>query len=214
MNATTSELDISGSITDYPSGPANNELVVYDQGFATQQILDNIRPLPTSTGQTDGLETGGGALMEDGALTEEGSLILDMEIDEEYDQMESTDAAVLSPPATTPVSARKKRKARAKTPVVDDEMRRSSRFRKNVQQTFYQLDREPRRKPGAEKKTVYFSTVEDLKSAIICKSLEADLEVEDVEPIQADTLLLLGTSFCGIPPEELADADLQHTPEE
>lgn len=64
------------------------------------------------------------------------------------------------------------------------------------------------------KKIVYFSTVGDLKGAIICKSLEADLEVEEVAPIQADTLLLLGTSFCGIPPEELAHVDMQRTPEE
>lgn len=56
--------------------------------------------------------------------------------------------------------------------------------------------------------------MEDLKSAIICKSLDSDMEAADVGPIYADTLLLLGSSFCGIPPKELADADLQHAQQE
>jgi len=84
--------------------------------------------------------------------------------------------------------------------VVDDEVRRSSRFRNADDLKHIQLDNEPRRKKGAVNKTVSFSTVEDLKSAIINRSLDSDLDAEDIEPIQAVTLFNLGTSFCGIPP--------------
>lgn len=115
---------------------------------------------------------------------------------------------------TTPSSARKKRKARAKTPVVDDEVRRSARFKKADGLKHIQLDNELRRNKGAAFKTVSISTVEDLKSAIINRSLDSDLEIEDVEPIQVITLVDFGTSFCGIPPLELADAGLTQTPEE
>jgi hypothetical protein len=40
------------------------------------------------------------------------------------------------------------------------------------------------------------------------------MEVEDVEPIQAVALISLGTSLCGVPPEELTMATLHLDPEE
>jgi hypothetical protein len=78
-------------------------------------------------------------------------------------------------------------------------------FRANGE-NLVQLDREPRRKPGDAKKTVYFSNVEDLKTAIITRSLEDALDDEEVAPIPVATPSL-GTSFCGIPLEEFADAE-------
>lgn len=113
----------------------------------------------------------------------------------------------------TPSFGRKKRKSRAKTPIVDDEVRRSARFREGTT-VHIQLDNEPRKKKGEAKKSVSFSTVEDLKSAIINRSLDSDLEAEDIEPIQAITLVELGSSFYGIPPEELSIAMLNPAPEE
>jgi hypothetical protein len=55
--------------------------------------------------------------------------------------------------------------------------------------------------------------VEDLKTAIICRSLENDMEVESVDAIDSDVLQQLGISFCGIPPVEF-DAEASHTPED
>lgn len=113
----------------------------------------------------------------------------------------------------TPSSRRKKRKAKAKTPIVD-EVRRCSRFRTDEVKLHIQLDKEPRRKKGEAKKYVSFSIVEDLKSAIINRSLDSDLEAEEIEPIQAYTLVDLGINFCGIPPEELTAATLNPASED
>jgi hypothetical protein len=93
-------------------------------------------------------------------------------------------------------------------------VRRSSRFLNPEGLRHIQLDREPRRKKCAAIKTVYFSTVEDLKAAIITRSLDTDMEAVDVEPIQANTLFSLGMDFCGISPEELADAECNEVPKE
>lgn len=46
------------------------------------------------------------------------------------------------------------------------------------------------------------------------RTLDSDLEIEDVEPIQAITLVDFGTSFCGIPSLELADPGLTQSLEE
>lgn len=108
----------------------------------------------------------------------------------------------------TPTPRSRKRRARAKTPIVDDEVRRCSRFRKNEAQNLVQLDREPRRKKGEDKKKVYFSKVEDLKAAIICQILDAEMESVEIEPIPVAMLVDHGTSFCGVPPEELTEATL------
>lgn len=82
------------------------------------------------------------------------------------------------------------------------------RFRKDERKQHIQLDREPRRKKGEAKKTISFSTVEDLKTAIIGRSLDEDMEAEMIEPIDAIALVNLGSSFCGVPPEELTLATL------
>jgi hypothetical protein len=114
----------------------------------------------------------------------------------------------------TLVTAKKKRKSRAKTPIMDDEVRRSSRFKVNVPQQHIRLDNEPRKKKGESKKSVSFSTVENMKIAIINRGLDTEMEAADIEPIQSEVLLNLGSTFCGIPPEELADADLTQSSEE
>lgn len=72
-----------------------------------------------------------------------------------------------------------------------------------------QLDNEPRKKKGATVKTVSISNVEDLKSAIICKNLETDMEEVELEPIQIPILVELGRSFCGIAPEQLNNATVE-----
>lgn len=83
---------------------------------------------------------------------------------------------------------------------MDDKVRRCLRHRKDADQTCFQLNNEPRRKKGAAKKTVSISTIEDLKYAIVSRSLEGDMEAVEVEPIQATALLGLGVSFCDVPP--------------
>jgi hypothetical protein len=55
--------------------------------------------------------------------------------------------------------------------------------------------------------------VEDLKNAIICRSLENDMDVESVDAIDNDVLQQLGISFCGIPPAEF-DAEASNIPED
>lgn len=115
---------------------------------------------------------------------------------------------------STPNITPRKRKAKARTPMVDDEVRRSARFRANVDIVHIRPDNEPRRKKGASKKSVSFTTVEDLKTAIISSELEDIQDDEVVEPIQARVLADLGTSFCGIPPMEIEDAGLLQTPKD
>jgi hypothetical protein len=124
-----------------------------------------------------------------------------MDLDQSEDFLAPTPIAVITPPSAA------KRKSRGKTPIVDDEVRRCSRFRKEAE-TLVQLDNEPRRKKGAPNKTVSFSTVDDLKTAIISRSLEEEMEDIVVEPLQITSLVELGTSFCGVPPEELNEATL------
>jgi hypothetical protein len=85
------------------------------------------------------------------------SVVIDMELDSA-----SQDGQVEH---STPVSA-KRRKGRGQTPIVDDEVRRSATLMKDTPQTHIQLDNEPRRKKGASKKFVSFSTVEDLKKPL------------------------------------------------
>jgi hypothetical protein len=116
---------------------------------------------------------------------------------------------VISSPSTA-----KKRRGRHHTPIVDDEVRRSAILRNVAPQDHIQLDGEPRRRKGATKKSVSFSSVTDLKKAIVSRSLdEAHTEFE-VAPIQASTLADFGTSFCGIPPSELSLATLLHEEED
>jgi hypothetical protein len=93
-------------------------------------------------------------------------------------------------------------------PIVDDEVRRSARLRNVNAQKHIQLDGEPRRRKGATKKSVSFSSVADLKKAIVSCSLDDALVDFEVAPIQASTLAELGSSFCGIPPAEVSPATL------
>jgi hypothetical protein len=55
---------------------------------------------------------------------------------------------------------------------VDDEVRRCSRFKREAWQTYVQLDNEPRRKKGAPRKTVSFSTISNLKNASAIEALK------------------------------------------
>jgi hypothetical protein len=116
---------------------------------------------------------------------------------------------IISSPSTA-----KKRRGRHHTPIVDDEVRRSARLGNEALQDHIQLDGEPRRRKGATKKSVSFSSVTDLKKAIVSSSLDEDLTEFEVAPIQASTLADLGTSFCGVPPSELSLATLLHEEED
>jgi hypothetical protein len=60
-------------------------------------------------------------------------------------------------------SAAMKRRGRHHTPIVDDEVRRSARLRNEALQDHIQLDGEPRRRKGAAKKSMSFSSVTNLK---------------------------------------------------
>jgi hypothetical protein len=79
-------------------------------------------------------------------------------------------------------------------------------------QEHIQLNSEPRRKKGASKKSVSISSVAALKKAIVSRSLEDNLDEDEVAPIPAPILIELGQSLCGIPPLELNLATL--TPED
>jgi hypothetical protein len=83
------------------------------------------------------------------------------------------------------------------------------------------LDNEPRRRKREKKKIVLFSTVEDLKKAIVLGNLnelmeeveaqnddgEEEAQVE-ADPIPIHMLMDVGTDLCGVPPEEITPAAL------
>jgi hypothetical protein len=124
-------------------------------------------------------------------------------VDMDLDSPTCLDSEIISSPP-----AAKKRRGRPHTPIVDDEVRRSARLRNVNAQEHIQLDGEPRRRKGATKKSVSFSSVADLKKAIVSCSLDDALVDFEVAPIQASTLAELGSSFCGIPPAEVSPATL------
>jgi hypothetical protein len=130
-------------------------------------------------------------------------------VDTELDYPTRFVSETISSPPTA-----KKRRGRLHSPIVDDEVCRSARFRNVATQDHIQLDGEPRRRKGATKKSVSFSSVADLKKAIVSCSLDDSLTEFEVAPIQASTLTELGTSFCGIPPAELSPATLLHEEED
>jgi hypothetical protein len=102
-----------------------------------------------------------------------------------------------APSMSTPSPQHHKRKPRAKTPVVEDEVRMSARLRRNSDAIHIQLENEPRRRKGAARKTVRFSKVEELKSAIITRKIEHhDTEDWEIKDITAPLLVELGTGFC------------------
>jgi hypothetical protein len=124
-------------------------------------------------------------------------MVIDMELDNS------------SPPVvvSTPIRV-KKRRGRGQTPIVDDEVCRSARLRRDVSQDHIQLDNEPRIKKGARRKSISFSSVADLKKAIISSTLEDGLAEFEVAPVPASTLVDFDTSFRGAPPSELSLATL------
>jgi hypothetical protein len=86
--------------------------------------------------------------------------------------------------SSSPVApSSKKRRTRMKTPIVDDEVRRCSRFKKEAHQELVQLDNEAKRKKRAERKSVSFTSVKNLKTAIVWRSLEDVMEDEVIDPI-------------------------------
>lgn len=186
------------------NGSSSLELVEYRHDFAVSQIMRNLNSAKEYSAElSDILETSG----------EMEFPVSEMEMDNlDIHTLPDIDEIIQE---ASPYEARRKRKSRAETPLVDDEVRRSSRFRKGDTGKHIMLDREPRRKKGEANKTVSFSVVEDLKKAIICRSLDTDMEEADmVEPIQSSTLVDLGTSrFCGVPPEEHTLATLEPSEE-
>jgi hypothetical protein len=108
------------------------------------------------------------------------------------------------------LSLLEKRRGRGQTPIVDDEVRRSARLRKEAPQKHIQLENEPRRKKGASKKSVTFSSVIDMKKAMVSCNLKESLAEFEVAPIQTPTLVDLGTSFCGVPPSQLNLTTMPH----
>jgi hypothetical protein len=133
------------------------------------------------------------------------SSVVDMELD--------SPTRFVSEVNSNPAAA-KKRRGRHHTPIVDDEVRRSAKLINETLHDHIQLDGEPRRRKGATKKSVSFSSVTDLKKAIVSSSLDEDLTEFEVAPIQASTLADLCTSFCGVPPSELSLATLLHEVED
>jgi anti-sigma28 factor (negative regulator of flagellin synthesis) len=120
-----------------------------------------------------------------------------------------------TPPMSTPSPQHHRRKARVKTPVVEDEVRRNAKLRRDSDAIHIQLENEPRRRKGAARKTVRYSKVEELKSAIITRKIEHhDAEDWEIEDITAPLLVELGTGFCGVPPMELNISTLQDSSED
>jgi anti-sigma28 factor (negative regulator of flagellin synthesis) len=119
-----------------------------------------------------------------------------------------------SPPICTPSQQHQKSKTKARTPIVEDEVR-SARLRRNADAIHIQLENEPRKKRGDARKTVNYSKVEELKADIITGKLEQH-EAEDceIEDINATLLVELGTGFCGVPPLELKASTLQDSSED
>jgi hypothetical protein len=133
------------------------------------------------------------------------SWVIEMEIDS---PTHSVSKAITNPTTT------KKQRGMHHTPIVDDEVRRSARLRNEAHHDHIRLDGEPRRRKGATKKSVSFSSVTDLKKAIVGSSLDESLIEFEVAPIQDPTLVDLGISFCGVPPSELNLATLLHEGED
>jgi hypothetical protein len=198
----------------------DKQLVLYNQDFARMQILKNLHPpflaaVPSVTANSDGPVLVG----QDPPQPISDGVFMEIEVDKgaSDDQglgyFEDGGAAPTDDIGSPSHISKKKRKSRPKTPIVDDEVRRSSRLRKESLQLHVHLDNEPRKKPGEARKSVSFSTVEDLKTAIICRSLDNDLEVENVDAIESNVIQQFGICFCGIPPVEF-DAEASHTPED
>jgi hypothetical protein len=126
-------------------------------------------------------------------------------MDELNDSANAISGSVLpldsAPPIITPSPQHHKRKTRARTPVVEEEVR-SARLRRNVDAVHIQLENEPRKRRGAARKTVRYSEVEELKASIITRKIEhhdvEDWEIEDINappPCGVGDWLLWGSSY-------------------
>lgn len=179
-------------------------LVPYDENFAIKQIMENLHP---------GFDTHMGM----GGYDTEVYGPVGMQTDGETQDIDE-ELANTSINCNTITPKKKRRTSKAYTPIVDDEVRRSARLRNDDTMVFVQLESEPRRRKGEAKKTVRFSTIEDLKKSIIGGQIGQPMEVDEVEPIEVepieveqvapDLLVGLGTSFCGVPLGELTVAIL------
>jgi hypothetical protein len=189
-----SELDNSdSSYIEFDSPlPESKDLVLYNQDFARKQILISIHGWEFSTKESL------------------GDLVQDMDMRPQ--QITNHCSATHLVPDTPSSAHSRRRRGRPQTPIVDDEVRRSTRLKTGIEQEHIQLNSEPRRKKGASKKSVSISSVAILKKAIVSRSLEDNIDEDDVAPIPAPILVELGQSFCGIPPVELNLATL--TPED
>jgi hypothetical protein len=135
---------------------------------------------------------------------------MDRPIDSAFADSGLTLPLELSSPTCTPSQHHPKRKTKARTPIVEDEVRRSARLRRNDDAIHIQLENEPRKKRGDARKTDSYSKVEDLKADIITGKLEQHVaEDRGIEDINATLLVELGTGFCGVPPLELNTSTLQ-----
>lgn len=211
------------------------EIVLYDARFAVQQIMKNLHP-------NVGTESYHSLDVEMNEADDSQNVGMGTDENEERNLFTDTvnigqNAAVEGSPATrvgsvdnlhqeavmisTPNTVKKRRLTKAKTPIVDDEVRRSNRHIAGVVVDHIQLDNEPRRRKGEKMKTVLFSTVEDLKKAIVLGNLnelmeEVEAQNEDGEeeaqvqadPIPIHMLMDVGTDLCGVPPEEITPAAL------
>lgn len=106
---------------------SGSEIVLYDQAFAIQQILENLH-----------------------SSSSENVLVPQADMD----PFTASPTIEVSLYIASSTLGRKKRRAKAKTPVVDDEVR-SARLQKNAVAKLVQLDSEPRRR--GEKKIDFLS---------------------------------------------------------
>lgn len=110
------------------------ELVVYDADFAVHQILHNMHPFVDSTGLD--------VEMWDGYDHHDG-FGMQLPVGDDSGSLPTSQDGVLE---ATPISIKKRRVTKAKTPIVDDEVRRSNRLKAGVTVQHIQLDNEPRRR--------------------------------------------------------------------
>jgi anti-sigma28 factor (negative regulator of flagellin synthesis) len=98
-----------------------------------------------------------------------------------------------SSPTCTPSQQHHKRKTKARTPIVEDEVRRSARLRRNADAIHIQLENKPWKKRGDARKTVNYSKVEELKADIITGKFEQhEAEDREIEDINATLLVAPG----------------------
>lgn len=151
-------------------------IVPYDKNFAVRQIMENLHP---GSGSRLGMEVFNTKMYD----------VAGMQTKEELQKIEEGSTAMSFSCST--ITPKKKITSKAYTPIVDDEVRRSARLRRDDTMVMVQLDNEPRRRKGEAKKTVRFSTVEDLKKSIISGQIGQPMEVDKMETIEAEPIEVL-----------------------